>query len=623
MVFVASGERELAAIPGLAVGVMSASQGSYSPTQLLLDISQGARIASSAYTQREVPPLSFQPHGGGARIAGWSQVLKRAREAPQILSPGVLAGSLAGGAGYAAQAGAGTPDAALAADPSGRIAAVSLGPSATLLARVGALLSSHRLVVADLPSASRGHEDLRRLSASRSADELLIVVQRSSDQRDGQLLWSAVAGLPGGQGRELTSQTTNERGLIASIDIAPTILAHLGIATPAEIRGKSIEADGTLNASGLRAFVARIRVLGGRRLSTLGFLLGAWALLLALCSPWPRARARAMRVGGLGVLWAPVAVLVPAAFLPSAAVEYLTVTLLCLVLGAASDLLIRWPRAMLAPAIVGVLALTVDALAHTQLLVRSMLGPNPILGARFYGIGNEVKSGLAVLVLAGLAGALHPATRGRRAVLATVCIGGLLAAVEGSARIGAGVGGVILVSAGFAVAAVSLAGGALTRTRAIVVLASPLLALVALAVLDLLSAHGSGHYTGSILHASSAGELRDVIVRRYKAAWGELHNHAMPVATALALACTVFSIRSRERLLGPVAGDPGWFAVLLGGLTAGVVGAFSEDSGPVLLVVAVFALGCVASYLWGAPSAPGACTPGTPPRRTRDTAAMR
>jgi len=93
-----------------------------------------------------------------------------------------------------------------------------------------------------------------------------------------------------------------------------------------------------------------------------------------------------------------------------------------------------------------------------------------------------------------------------------------------------------------------------------------------------------------------------VIVRRYTAAWGELHNHAMPVATALALLCAGLGLRRRERLLAPVGRDPVWQAAFAGGLTAGVVGALVEDSGPVLLVVAVFALGCLASYLWGRPA---------------------
>ncbi len=145
--------------------------------------------------------------------------------------------------------------------------------------------------------------------------------------------------------------------------------------------------------------------------------------------------------------------------------------------------------------------------------------------------------------------------------------------------------------------------GALTRRRALIVLIAPVLGLVALAALDLATAHGAGHYTGSILHARSPGDLRDVIVRRYTAAFGELHNQAMPVATLLALVCAALGLRRRERLLTPVAGDPAWRAALAGGLAAGVVGALVEDSGPVLLVVAVFALICVLAYLWGRPVA--------------------
>ena len=184
------------------------------------------------------------------------------------------------------------------------------------------------------------------------------------------------------------------------------------------MRGDPIHTDGPLHSADLRALMARLHVIGPRRLRALGWLLCAWALLLLACAPWPRARAWAMRTGALGVLWAPVAVLVPAALQPSAAVEYLTIALACLALGALTDLLLPWPRAPLAPAIVAIVALAVDALAGTQLLMRSLLGPDPILGARFYGIGNELKSGLAVLVFAAVAAALYPAIRDRRAALA-------------------------------------------------------------------------------------------------------------------------------------------------------------------------------------------------------------
>jgi hypothetical protein len=607
LAFVPAGEPQLASVSGLSIGLMSATQGRYTTSQLLLDVSQGARIAASAYGDSKLPELSLRTSGPGAIVEGWQAAVSRAAGAPALLRPGLLAASVPGGGAYAGVAGAAPVDAVVAANRAGRLAAVSLGSAPTLPARIAALRGSRRLVVCDLPTGAEGLADLRALGHARTAAELLLVVQRAPDQPGHELLWVGAAGLPGGGERELTSRTTNQRGLLAAVDLAPTILRHLGLEPiPADMRGEPLETDGPLHSASLRSLMARLRVLGGRRLKALGCLLSAWALLLlaATLVPGPHgrvARARAMRVGALAVLWAPAAVLITAAIEPSAPVEYATITLACLALGALADALLPWPRAPLAPAVVAIVALVSDALAGTQLLMRSLLGPNPILGARFYGFGNELKSGLAVLVLAAVAAALYPAVRGRHAVALMAGAGIVLAAFEGSARIGAGVGGVILVSAGFAVASVMLLPGMLTRRRALLVLAAPLVALVALAALDLATAHGSGHYTGSILHARSAGDLRDVIVRRYTAAWNELKNHAMPAATALALIYSALGLRRRGRLLAPTGSDPAWLAALAGGLTAGLVGALSEDSGPVLLVVAVFALGCVTTYLWGAP----------------------
>jgi hypothetical protein len=577
--------------------MMSASQGSFRTNQFLLDLTQGARIAGSAYSTSNVPSLRLLSSG---RIEGWRAARARAKAAPQELTPGLLASQIQGGAAYAAIAGSGYRDAPSAADEGGQVTSVSLGSAATLDKRIAALTAQHRLVTADLAGGAEGLAELSQLTRERSLGELLIVVQRVKDQDEGALLWAGVGGLQRGAGRELTSQSTQQRGLIVSVDLAPTILDWLAESSlPAEMRGKQIEADGALHSASLRDLMTRLRVVGGRRLKALGILLATWVLLLLICSPWQKARAHAMRAGGLGVLWAPVAVLVTAAFEPTAGVEYAAIALICLALGALSDLLVPWPRATVVPAVAALLALTADALGHTQLLMRSLLGPNPILGARFYGIGNELKSVLAVMVLAAVAGALHPGGRERRAVALTILAGLVLAAIEGSARIGAGVGGVILVSVGFAVATIMLAPGALNRKRALILLLTPIAALVLLALIDLATAHGSGHFTGSVLHARSPGDVRDIIVRRYKAAWGELHNHAMPVATGLSLICAWAAVRKRATLLAPVDGDPLWLAALGGGLTAGGIGALVEDSGPVLLVVAAFALGCVLSYLWG------------------------
>src|SRR5213078_216715 len=112
--------------------------------------------------------------------------------------------------------------------------------------------------------------------------------------------------------------------------------------------------------------------------------------------------------------------------------------------------------------------------------------------------GNEMKSALAVLVLAAVAAALYTeGARGEpypyrwaRAAGAIAVAGALLAAIEGWAKIGAAVGGVVLVCAGTAVAVAMLLPGRVTRRRALAVLLSPLAGLAVLAALDLATAHG-------------------------------------------------------------------------------------------------------------------------------------
>lgn len=574
----------LARLPGLSLGLLSADEGGYRTAQMLLDISQGARIATASYTRRLPVPLRVVPAGDSAAVVPqWPAVLRRAHDAPAGLQPGLLSSSIPGGAAYSGS----YANALAAVAQTGRVATESLATAAR----------SRRLVVADLPAGEAGLARLRALLTDRPRSRLVIVVQRVPDRPGNELLWIAAGGL--GANRELTSDTTNQHGIVSAVDIAPTVLDHLGLPIPAAMNGRLMRTTGTLDVAHLRRLADRLRTVNGRRLPTLLWLVIAWVALLAGCAAFRRARRAALRIGGLAMLWSPSASLVTAALAPAATAEKLILVALCFGLGALTDRLAPWPRAVIVPAVVNVVALTVDALAGTQLLLRSLLGPNPAYGARFYGIGNELKSGLAVLVFAAVAAALWPGERSRRAALAMAVAGVLLAVVEGSARLGAGVGGVILVAAGTAVATILVLPGVVNRRRVLIVLASPVLALIVLAGLDLATAHGTGHYTGSVLHAHSAADLKDVLVRRYGGAWGELRHGGMPIGFAFALILSIWGVRNRDRLLAP-APDPLWRAALAGGLTAGVVGTLVEDSGPVLLVVAVFALICVLAYLHGA-----------------------
>jgi hypothetical protein len=62
-----------------------------------------------------------------------------------------------------------------------------------------------------------------------------------------------------------------------------------------------------------------------------------------------------------------------------------------------------------------------------------------------------------------------------------------------------------------------------------------------------------------------------------------------------------YAARHRERVYAPLRGSPAWRAALAGALTASVVGALFNDSGPILLVLGVFMLACVTAYVRGDP----------------------
>ena len=88
--------------------------------------------------------------------------------------------------------------------------------------------------------------------------------------------------------------------------------------------------------------------------------------------------------------------------------------------------------------------------------------------------------------------------------------------------------------------------------------------------------------------------------RRYQLAFGVLvQGRTIPTFVGAALGIA-FALRNRARLYAPLRGRA-WPAALLGGLACGVVGAVSNDSGPVLLTNAVIALAAVTAYVQGCP----------------------
>jgi hypothetical protein len=97
-----------------------------------------------------------------------------------------------------------------------------------------------------------------------------------------------------------------------------------------------------------------------------------------------------------------------------------------------------------------------------------------------------------------------------------------------------------------------------------------------------------------VLHAHSSGDLADVVRRRFAGSFSTLKKPGWALAFALAAAAVIWLAVARERLLGAAPRE--LRAGLIGAWFAVVVGAASNDSGPVILIVGALLLLLGAAY---------------------------
>lgn len=589
----------LAERPALALGLMGATQGAYDRRQALLDMTAGNRVSRSGYEPRDVPRYQPRRDLRGWEIAGWDAVVQRARSAPTDILPGLLS-DVAGGAGYVVPGSRPSLDAVLAAGLDGRIDEVSTGTPATVLDRLGSTLEGRRLAILLLPRGERGDATLDELLRDRPPEQLVMVIRRPPRSDNAQMLPFGVAGLPGGG--LLESRTTRRLGLVAATDLVPTVLEWLGEPVPAAVAGRPIVASGERDVEALERLEARLRAVYPRRFPALFAVFGALAATAAaLAVAGGRAgRRRALRVCALAVFWIPFVSLASAAVEPSRAGELALMGGGTIALALLTDRLLPWPRGPLAPALLAVPAYVVDLAMGSDLIVRSLLGPNPRFGSRFYGIGNELEATLPVLLLLGLAALVGRAPRSARLAALFGVTMLVLGAAIGAGRLGADVGGVITVGGAAAVAVLVLQPRGVTVRAVVLALAVPGLALVALAAVDLVTG-GDAHFTNTVLRAEDGDALGRTLLRRYELAWQSLVRGVMPLITLLSVVLVVLAWRRRHTLYAPIADRPGWSAALVGGLAGSTAGALTNDSGPVLLVIGVFVLVWATAYIQGDP----------------------
>ncbi len=582
----------------LDLGFMSAVMGSYVPEQTLLDISSGSRTWTSLYDRELETTMYLQPEDEGDwSLRGWSEARTRAATAPADVVPGLLAqaaGDAGFDVGYAGLRERSNREAIVAADRSGRIGQAVLSSRRQAGRTAAALWRRTPFLVARLPSGRDGREALATLLRERGAGDLLLVVQQPAGIRR-RLLAAGAAGLEGDGA--LTSASTRTEGLIVSTDVAPTLLEHFGVPVPDDVSGEPIEVGGERTVAELEALRGRLAEIGPRRWKTiLAGLIGAVVLAGAFSAVRPgRGRLRLVaRAAFLAALWLPSVLLVTGALAPSRLGEALLIAACSALLALSTDALLPWRRAIAVAAGVTVGAHVADLALDLDLIARSLLGPNPILGARFYGVGNELEVTLAVIGLLGLGAALANAPP-RPLTWGLASGGAVLAFALSWGRLGADVGASLMLAAGTAAAAVAALGERPGRRGIAIVLLAPVAALGALVALDLVTG-GDAHLTRSVLRAGSLGDLADVAQRRVELSYNSLGRGIIWLLVAIATAAIVVGVRARRRLLAPLEGSPGLRAAMWGALVAVVVGALSNDSGPIILLIGTSYLALAAGY---------------------------
>ncbi len=585
-------------------GMASPSIGAYSKRQMLLDMSQGSRIANSAYPEK-LKRLDLRVRGDeSGRIKGFRRARTRADDAPGDVIPGLLADTVrrrGRSSAYVGVVGFPQTEAVVAADRKGRVERVSLGTIGTFADRALRIWQQYDLVVARFPDDEAGLAALDRVVAERETDDLILVVRGPPAGR-GRLLPAGMLG-PGAEQQVLYSPTTRRVGLVAVTDFPTTALDHLAIPVPDEMDGRVIDPRPDGDPEEVRLRMARLDVVLSRRGHALNwFVIGCLVLPGVL---WFRRRRagldEGLRTVFLAAMWMPGMALVSAYFQPTRLAETILLAGGSLALGHATDRLVRWPLAPAVPGLAVFGAHAIDLARGSPLIGASLAGPNPKGGARFFGIGNELEILLSLEVLFGL-GALLTLAAGRR-VPWGFAIGCLLAAVTiGAGRLGADVGGVITLGAGAGGAVLASLPGGPSRRAIVLASLAPVAGLAGLIAIDVLTG-GGAHLTRTVLEGEGAGGLLEIIKRRLLISANGLDTVMMAGLVLIGIIGMVWGVRRRDDLLRPLRPHPAFVAGLWGALSATVIGALSNDSGPVIFIAGFFGLLLALGYGRGAPGA--------------------
>lgn len=513
--------------------------------------------------------------GDTALVPGWSQLRAEAEAGSFSADPGMFAGRLdAAGVGYTAIG----PGAAIAlAGTDGRVAGSYLHrprDPGELTALVESATEDSRLVVVDAgqvrdprdlmptdPDVKSGEraEQVRRVDAIVAAviagapPTATVIVASMADSGLSPHLQLIAARGPAPPEAAITrygpsllgASSTRQLGMVQATDVTPTLLALLGAPAPPDMPGAVIQPqpqqlsqdarlrrllDLDLASTSVRPLVepffnglviAQILLYGG----------GA----VALRREWVGIEGRRRVLGILrrvAVVFSSVPI---ATFLANLVPWWRSDYHLTAVVGAVcigvfaistAALLGPWRDRLLGPLgfIGGVTAgvLAIDVATGSRLQIASLMGLQPLVAGRFYGLGNVqfalFSSGALMLACALADAALR---RGRRglATAVVVVIGVVAVIIDGTPGLGSDFGGPPAMIPAFTLMALLVAGLRVTWQRVALIAAATVGAVSALSIADWLRPPGQRTHFGRFVQTLLEGGGLQVIERKAVQNW--------------------------------------------------------------------------------------------------------
>ncbi len=373
------------------------------------------------------------------------------------------------------------------------------------------------------------------------------------------------------------------------------------MAIPDQMDGEPIRTEGKIDPAAVRRLAERMEAIPDRRAPVVIGALLAWIVVAGAVG---LLSARYRRAGfawlALAFAYMPLMLLAGAAIEPSGTAEGLLVGLGAAALAALTLVWVQGWWALVVACAITVVAYAIDVIAGSGLTKLSLLGPNPVFGARFYGIGNELEALIVVMVPVAVAAALTASRAGRRsAVGAFLGVGVLAGLIFAAGRFGADVGAAIVLPVGAAVAAIALiwARGRSRRRLAAALIGAPLAAVTALALIDLVSG-GNSHLTRSVLDAGGANGIADLAQRRLQLSahdFAQAAGNPLFWIVVLSIAAGIAKWRRIDAWLEPF---PAARAGVIGACVAVAVGVLVNDSGATFLVLGSLALGAALAFAW-------------------------